>query len=205
MVAPKIENHGGFPGQKSIRFGDLAPWIMDLTARSIEGLEWDTMFKTLALVLERETKKNFDDGDTGHAPDGEPWLPLKNPRDRPRDRRARGGEGNKQRPLRDTGILMASLTGSGEGHVERIEDRRLIWGTNVDYAAVHQDGAEIPEQKRAKPWVFNSGGKTIFTRKIAAHSIPARPFLGINDDMLELIDEIIADFTTTALRKGKNL
>lgn len=203
MVAPLPENNGGSPGQKSIRMGDLAPWITNLAVRGMESMEWDTIFKVIALVLERETKKNFDDGDTGHAPDGTPWLPLKQPRDRARDRNARGGPDNKQRPLRDSGILMASLTGSGDNHVERVEDRRLTWGTNVDYAAVHQEGAEIPEQRRDKPWVFNSGGKTIFTRKIAAHSIPARPFLGLNDDMIDQIDEILADFAAQAISKGK--
>lgn len=99
---------------------------------------------------------------------------------------------------------MASLTGQGDGHVERIQDRRIVWGTNVDYAAVHQYGASIPEQKRDKPWVFNSGGKTIFTRKIAAHTIPARPYLGLNDDMIELIDEMFADYTSQAILKGKS-
>jgi phage gpG-like protein len=194
----------GEGGQKSIRLGDLAPWLVNLTVRGMDDMPWDEIFKVLALMLERETKKNFDDGSTGHSPSGEPWLPLKNPRDRPRDRNARGGEDNKQRPLRDTGILMASLTGQGDGHVERIQDRRIVWGTNVDYAAVHQYGASIPEQKRDKPWVFNSGGKTIFTRKIAAHTIPARPYLGLNDDMIELIDEMFADYTSQAILKGKS-
>lgn len=203
MVMIPPGDSGGPAGQKSISMGELAPWLMDMSVRGLEDMPWDTIFKVLALVLERETKKNFDDGATGHAPDGTPWLPLKNPRDRPRDRRARKGDGNSQRPLRDSGILMASLTGSGENHVERVEDRRLTWGTNVDYAGVHQNGAEIPEQRRDRPWVFASGGKTIFTRKIAAHSIPARPFLGLNEEILDQVDEILSEFAGKAIAGSK--
>lgn len=131
-----------------------------------------------------------------HAPDGTPWLALKNPS------RRRGGASAK--PLRDKGLLMASVTAHGQGHVEELTATSLVLGTNLDYARPQQDGARIyfPARKRQKPWVFQvNGGMTVFTRKIKAHSvtIPPRPFLGFSARALDRIDKIFAEWL------GKNI
>lgn len=79
-----------------------------------------------------DVKENFAGS---HAPDGTTWAPLAHPRP--------SSQGNDQ-PLRNTGLLMASVTaGSGQGHVESISDTEMVLGTNLDYAATHQYGATI--------------------------------------------------------------
>lgn len=139
------------------------------------------------VLLVADVRDNFDQG---HAPDGAAWLALKNPSQR------RGGASAK--PLRDTGLLMASVTAQGAGHVERLSDTELVLGTNLAYAGVHQHGATIffPERRRQRPWVFEVGGRKVFTRRIRAHTvtIPARPFLGFSARALDRIDKIFAEF-----------
>lgn len=139
------------------------------------------------VLLVADVRENFDQA---HAPDGTAWLPLKNPSQR------RGGSSSK--PLRDTGLLMASVTAQGRGHVEQITEDTLVLGTNLPYAGVHQHGATIffPEKTRKKPWVFEAGGKKVFTRRLKAHSvtIPARPFLGFSPRALDRIDKIFGEW-----------
>lgn len=147
------------------------------------------------VYLWSEAKKCFDES---RAPDGTPWAPLKRQRNRRRDKRAKGGSG--QKPLRDTGGLMASMTSAASGGISQIDRLSLTQGTAHEFAAVHNFGATInhPERRRGKgekPWVFESGGETVFTKRIAAHVvvIPARPFVGLASRQVDFIGEIIAD------------
>ena len=168
---------------------DQLPQWADRQERSLPQLDYGPVFATIKVLLSSYTKQNFDGS---HEPDGTPWLKLQHPR-------PRGGD----KPLRDTGLLMASVVGNGPDHYERIEKARMEWGTNLDYAGVHQEGALIhhPEQTRpypAKPWVFldPDSNETVFTRRIRAHDvlIPARPFLGINDELAGDITEAVGEF-----------
>lgn len=84
--------------------------------------------------------------------------------------------GTSARILRDTGRLQNSITG-------RIENRRVIVGTNVVYARIHQEGGtvRVPEI-RARPGKvlrFVVGGQVVYARRVSAHTvrIPARPYL----------------------------
>jgi hypothetical protein len=77
-----------------------------------------------------ELKRDLADG---RSPDGTPFKPLAHPRPN-----SKGGD----QPLRDTGLLGASL-GGGPGHVRRVTERSLTIGTNVAHAKTHQDGAVI--------------------------------------------------------------
>lgn len=93
-------------------------------------------FKIARQVLIAGTKKCFDEG---HGPDGAVWLPLKHPRVR--------GSGTPQ-PLRDTGILMASITANGPDHIDRVEGQSLIFGTKAINGPIHQYGGTIlPKNK----------------------------------------------------------
>lgn len=139
------------------------------------------------VLLVSEARSCFDEG---RAPDGTSWLPLKAPSQR------RGGASAK--PLRDRGILMASVTAQGKGHVEEMTDRSLVLGTNLDYAAAQQWGHTYrrPERRRQKPWVFPlPSGKMLFTRRIKAHTqtIPARPFLGFSPRAIDRLERIFAE------------
>ncbi len=70
--------------------------------------------------------------------------------------------------LRDTGVLMASVTTQGAGHREEVTvtdgAAALLFGTNVDYASYHQEGTKF---------------------------IPIRAFLGINDDTADQIADLL--------------
>lgn len=97
-------------------------------AKPISGL-----MKLLSISVREDAKKNFD---AGTSPDGVPWAPLK-------FTRARGGD----KPLRDRGILMASMQGRGTGSVSIISGATLEQGTNLDYAGIHQSGGVIVPTK----------------------------------------------------------
>jgi phage gpG-like protein len=177
--------------QLTFTLGDLLPWFRNF-AEDAKKVNWQPAFKKIALLLEEAAKENFEGS---HAPDGTRWKELKQPRSRPRDRKARPGFG--QKPLRDSGLLMASLSATGQHHVEKITESTLTWGTNLEYAGVHQFGHTFqrPEKRRDKPWVFQKDGRTIFTKRIRAHTqtVPARPFLGLNDNLKSDIGAILLE------------
>ena len=64
------------------------------------------------------------------------------------------------------------------------------------YAGVHQNGMEI-KPKTAKFLRFQIGGQWSKKRKV---TIPARPFLGINDDDMEEIDATIMEHVGERLK-----
>lgn len=184
---------------QALDLNQFAQWAAR-TGADLSRLDFTPAFKRAAVALASSAKQNFAGQ---HAPDGSPWAPLQHPR-------ARGGD----QVLRDRGILMASLGGShaeapgiggGRGSIESINANVLVWGTNLEYAAVHQFGHTFqrPEQTRDKPWVFlGPDGSLIFTRRIRAHTqtVPARPFIGVNDAVTEVINNIFREFLEQLLR-----
>lgn len=68
-------------------------------------------------------------------------------------------------------------------------------GTNVKHAATHQFGAEgrVIEAKKAKALRFNVGGRWISKKKVKVN-IPARPYLGLDDEDMEEIKAQVEDF-----------
>jgi phage virion morphogenesis protein len=87
--------------------------------------------------------------------------------------RRRGPGGGSNQILRDTDVLMNSITyKAGSNKVEV--------GTNVEYAAIHQEGGTA-----------GRGGGV---------RIPARPFLGVSqEDEAEIID-IMSDYLNRVIR-----
>jgi phage gpG-like protein len=134
----------------------FAEWC-EARGRQLASLDFGPPLRRSAIILVSYARQSFDGA---HDPDGRPWAPLQRPR-----RRGRSGE----KPLRDTGLLMASLTaGSGAaGHVERLSPHELVWGTNIEYAGFHQDGTR---------------------------HVPARPFLGINNECASDIAQSFAEY-----------
>lgn len=119
-------------------------------------------------ILVSSTQLRFVDEE---SPDHVPWQPLSSVT---LARRRKKGGGAKI--LRDTGRLASSITYvAGDGSVSV--------GTNVDYANVHQYG----QRKGAS-------GRTKRNSPIPWGDIPARPFLGINDDDLKSIDELLESY-----------
>lgn len=142
----------------------------------LTGLSFQKPLKQCRVLWISETKQNFQ---KGIAPDGTAWAPLKRPRTLPRSRRKavtarRRRTGESDKPLLDTGLLRASVTGAGTGHVEKLTDSELVIGTNLGYAVFHQGGTRY---------------------------IPARPFVGVSDPLADKFTTIFADFIVGQLGK----
>lgn len=132
--------------------------------------------KDFSVQLAAWGKQSFDQS---RAPDGSPWKPLKRARNRRRDRRARKrGGGSGQKPLRDTGVLMASMsaTAGAKGGVRIFGQASLEQGTAVEYAAFHQQGTR---------------------------HIPARPFAGLTAAMVDRLGDIAADRVARQIAGGR--
>lgn len=146
----------------------MAAQVMDLRQFSawaarvngeISRTSWKPCLDRVRLSLIQATKENFARGQT---PDGAAWPPIKG-------LRARGGN----KPLRDRGLLMASVTAQGPGHVSSLTDTELVFGTNLHYAATHQYGATIlPKSAKAlaiplTPEAYRAQGPRNFPGKLA--------------------------------------
>ena len=146
---------------------DDLPEFFAARAAGLQEVDFEKPFKVILQLLIADTKTNFKDQ---HDPDGEPWAPLKRPRSRPRDRRAR--RSFDQQILRDTGLLMNSVAGRAAFSIQNISPTRLEFGTGVFYGKFHQFG----------------------TVKMVA-----RPFLGITDQTRERARRLIADHVTSLI------
>lgn len=162
--------------------------LLGRKADELAHLDLTVPLRRIAVLARSSVLENFSGS---HGPDGVPWLPLKH---------KRANSKGDDKPLRDKGILMASVTASGSaGHVEAITSRSLKLGTNVVYAAIQHFGGRIqyPEKRRSKPWVFkNAFGHTVFTQRIRAHAvtIPPRPFLGWGEGLLARSKQVLAEY-----------
>lgn len=122
------------------------------------------LMQEIGAALLLSTQMRFE-RETG--PDGNPWPPSIRAR-------LEGG-----RTLRDSGRLVQSLTFNASS--DQVE-----LGTNVLYAAVQQVGATITA-KTGDGLRFRIGDAWITKKSV---TIPARPFLGIDDDDRTEIAEI---------------
>ncbi|MFW5499592.1 MULTISPECIES: phage virion morphogenesis protein [unclassified Maridesulfovibrio] len=109
--------------------------------------------------------------ETSTAPDGSKWL------DSPSDQ-----------PLLRDRHLQDSIT------YEAKSDRVDV-GSNMIYAAVHQFGAII-KPKNAKALCFQAGEGMVVVKQV---EVPARPYLGMDDDDEQDIDQITEEFLSYAL------
>jgi phage gpG-like protein len=154
--------------------------------------------KVLSQLLVSDVKKRFS---SSTSPEGTPWRPLKYPR-------PNGGNA----PLRDTGQLMASITGKADA-------TGVVVGTNRVGAALHNFGGTIRPKKRkflAIPLtreakragsprrLRKTKGIPLFARKVRGRwfghflltrkaVIPARPFMGVSREGEKLIGQALAD------------
>ena len=104
------------------------------------------------------------------SPDGENWV---------QSFRAKQDGGST---LRDNSYLFQSLS-----HI--FSSDSAAWGSNKIYAAIQHFGGVI-KAKKAKALRFSMGGN-VYTKKQV--TIPANPYLGINDDDRSNIEAIVQD------------
>lgn len=146
-------------------------------------VDYTPAMKSCRQIVISAAKFNFDDQ---KAPDGIPWAPLKRQRGK---RKGRGKSRGHDKILRDTGLLMQSLTAASGGArtIDILTSTSMEWGTNVDYAQYLQEGTGDFRGKR------NYGG--------SGKGMVARPFLGLNDTIEEEIEEAVAGFVEREILK----
>lgn len=189
---------------------ELSAWA-ERKGKDLAGMDFTKPFKVCEVMLESETKKNFEGG---HSPDGTAWLPLKKPRTR-----TKGMGAGSDLPLRDKGLLMGSVTaGAGSGAIREIGPHELLFGSGLEYAAIQNFGGTVnipartthilaaPKDLRRKKSRILFAKKTTanmekrgarsYIAKVGAYSvtIPARPFLGITPVIAERTAEIFGEF-----------
>jgi len=112
--------------------GELEGWARERSVELERPPDWRQPLQQCRVAIARDVRRNFEEG---HDPDGNPWLPLKYPRAR---------TGGADQPLRNNGLLMASITEqSAEGHLEELTDTALVMGTNLPYAHLQQEGGTV--------------------------------------------------------------
>ena len=112
------------------------------------------VLRGIGQMVVTQTLERFD---TQTSPEGKPWKPTQ-----------RGGN-----ILRDTSTLYNSI------HY-KVFGNALIVGTDEDYAVTHQFGMEIKPKKPSGCLVFFVPGVgQVFAKKVR---IPARPYLGVNEE-----------------------
>lgn len=133
------------------------------------GADLSPAMRTIADHLAASTRQTFDDET---APDGSPWQKLKPSTIKQRER-------SGYVPINilgRSGDLKASIIGQSDAS-------SVVVGTDRIYATTHQFGA--------KKGVF---GKTKRGAPIPWGDIPARPFLGVNANQEENIQQIVLDY-----------
>lgn len=143
--------------------------------RQLAGMMRDTtpVMRAIGTGLVEGTHTRFGQG---VDPDGNAWAPL-NPV------YAAGKRGNGI--LRESGMsggLMGSITFAAGRDQVRV-------GTNKIYAAIHQFGGTI-RPVSASHLVFPMGGGYATVESV---TIPARPFLGVSQQDVRMMEELITD------------
>lgn len=118
-------------------------------------IDWTGLHQDLGETLLTGTMQRWK---RGVDPTGRPWKPSKKPRGR---------------TLVDNRTLQNSIT-------YRAEPDKVLVGTNVVYARIHQYGGFAGRGRKVK--------------------IPARPYLGVSHDDLEEMQAIVEDTIKEALR-----
>lgn len=162
----------------------------DAAIRAAFGRLQDTMrggvLKAIAAGLVEETQHRFD---RGIGPTGTAWAAL-----HPAYAAIKRGPGI----LREAGMLQRSIT-------SHVSGSRVVVGSNLVYAAVHQFGATI-RPRSAKALVFRlgmtgpRGGRSSGIVRASAVTIPARPYLGFGRDDRQMVMDVLQDAVTRALR-----
>lgn len=134
-------------------------------AQDLSGLMLD-----IGETLTESTQDRFK---SGIAPDGTPWLPLK--------------DGSGRKPLLDTGRMRDDISpSSGPDWVEiRAGAKQAVW---------HQTGTDpyVILPKNGKGLAFNG----MVRRKVNHPGLPARPFIGLSAEDENRIERLVVAWAT---------
>jgi len=143
-----------------------------LTALSRRLDDMTPVMESIGAAIEAGTRLRFD---REAGPDGNPWPPSLRAQ-------ITGGK-----TLQDTGALKNSLA---------VDARRdvVFVGSNLIYSAIHQFGGVI-RPVHARALVFRlASGEMVVTQKV---TMPARPYLGLDDDDVAGIRETLVHYLRT--------
>jgi phage virion morphogenesis protein len=133
------------------------------------------LLQSIGVEMAEQTKERFE---TQKSPDGDSWKALAQ---KTKDYYAGNGWGARS-ILIGEGLLQQSVTSEVQGGAWAV-----LVGAAMEYAAVHQFGAEIaPKSARA---LFVPGYGML--KKV---NIPARPYLGVSSDDAKAIEDAVASF-----------
>lgn len=132
------------------------------------------LFDHFGYYLLSSTQQRFIDQ---VGPDGRKWKPSA---------RAKQQGGST---LRNSGMLFSSLTYQAAAD-------SVVVGSNKIYAGIHQLGGTI-RPKSAKKLAFRVGSGFVFVDKV---TMPARPYLGVNDADREELENIGTDWLEDTLQ-----
>jgi phage virion morphogenesis protein len=146
-----------------------------LANASLNTADRGRLLQSIGVEMEAQTQERFD---TQKSPDGDSWKALAQ-----KTRNYYAGQGWAARSiLVGEGTLRDSITSEVQGGAWSV-----LVGATMEYAAVHQFGAEIaPKSARA---LFVPGYGML--KKV---NIPARPYLGVSPDDAKAIEDAVASF-----------
>lgn len=131
-------------------YAEQMPQVVDRYANLMES---EPLIEPMRRVKEFAHQSVRDQFTGSKTPEGQSWPPRK-----------RRGDGHPL--LIDTGKLLQSATGGGEGRVNEVTPRQFKVGTRVEHAKFHQHGTKY---------------------------IPRRPFMGMSEQRLQEAEESLAD------------
>jgi phage gpG-like protein len=125
------------PSTVNIDLSQLAGYFTR-NGQALSSLSFEVPFRQSRQLIVHDIEENFRQS---HGPDGTPWPALAHPR---------ANSQGSDKPLLDKGFLMASAVGPGTGHIEEMTGSRLIIGSSLPQAGIHQRGGTItPKNARA--------------------------------------------------------
>lgn len=116
---------------ETVSFETLMQWLGHVG----QITDFTVALERCLVAIKADTKEHFANSS---GPDGQPWKPLlfKRPNSKGNDK-----------PLRNRGLLMASVTARGQGHIENVGPTEAEVGTNLEYAQLQQEGGIVRPTK----------------------------------------------------------
>lgn len=112
---------------------------------------------------------------------------------RPKWQKSKRADREHGQTLQDSGRLAKSIT-------IKVDDKKVIVGTNIDYGEYNQFGAKIPsvviKPRNAKALAIPLGKGVIFRKKavIPERTLPARPFLSVTEEDIDKLKDKCREF-----------
>ena len=131
--------------------------------------------------LQAQVTKQFE---SCTNPDGEAWVPWYWSED---------PENHPAETLFASGRLRDSFMHDSADHVEEIGGRDLVWGTSVEYAAIHDQGARIVT---GVDLYGRAGG---YLPKGSIIEIPQRQIVGWAEDTVEQCEASIVEYVSSEI------